>query len=63
MDELKVFVQVLERKEAFLNYNNIHLKKPKVYISWTELGHNFCQKIHIFPSYNLIQNNLMQNGF
>ena len=44
MDELKVFGKVLERKEDFLNYNNIHLKKPKIYISSKELGHNFCPK-------------------
>ena len=57
MDQEKVFGEVLERKDAFLGYKNIDLKKPlnlhfsKGVSPWFFLK----KKMEVFPSFVLMQ--------
>ena len=46
-----VFYDILERKNAFLNYKNSILKSGKIAISAKGLTHGFGPKLAIFPSF------------
>ena len=55
MDEKKVFGTILDRKEAYRDYEIIHLKNTQKFTFF----HGFCQKVQIFPFFLLKENGSM----
>ena len=55
MDEKKVFGRILDRKEAYWDYEIIHLKNTQKFTFF----HGFCQKVQIFPFFVLMENGSM----
>ena len=53
MVEENVFLDILERKNAFLGYKNKRSKSGKIAIFPKGLVHGFGQKLAIFPSFFL----------
>ena len=51
----KCFRDVVERKDAFLGYKNFDLKKAQN-LHFSKRVHGFCQKIKMFSSFVLLQN-------
>ena len=47
IDQEKLFCEVIEGKEAFLDYKNIGLKKPQICLFQKGLVDSFCQKMDI----------------
>ena len=55
MNQEKTFGEVLERKEAFLDYQHIDLQKSQNLHFSEGLVHGFGQKMNIFPSLVLLR--------
>ena len=55
MDEKKVFGTILDRKEAYWDYEIIHLKNTQKFTFF----HGFCQKVQISPFFVLMENGSM----
>ena len=51
MDEKKVFGTILDRKEAYWDYEIIHLKNTQKFTFF----HGFCQKVQISPFFVLME--------
>ena len=51
----KVFGTILDRKEAYWDYEIIHLKNTQKFTFF----HGFCQKVQIFPFFVLMENGSM----
>ena len=49
--EENVFYDILERKNAFLGYQNYKFKSGKIEIFAKGLTHGVCPKLAIFPSF------------
>ena len=52
----KVFVEVLVRKQAFLDRINMDEKEGKIGIFAKEIVHDFGQKVEVFSSFVFIKN-------
>ena len=53
-----VFYDILYRKNAFLDYKNIKIKRQKIGIFPKGLVHDFFQKLAMFSSFCFRQNKL-----
>ena len=56
MSQENVFYDILDRKNAFLDYKNMKLEKTKNWDFLKGLVHDFCQKMAIFSSFYFRQN-------
>ena len=52
----KCVYDILDRKNAFLDYKNMKLEKTKNWDFLKGLVHDFCQKMAIFSSFYFRQN-------
>ena len=56
IDRERTIFDILWRKQAFLGYENIGLKKPRNLIFPKGLVHGFGHKFNIFPTFRFMQN-------
>ena len=58
-----MFLDILERKNAFLGYKSKNFKSGKIEIFPKGLSHGFGQKVAIFPTFVFLSNIGQENVF